>query len=147
MKKILTIIFISFILSSCGYKSVLVNKNSNFSIKEFKILNEEKTSKYIAKNLQEYQKSEGIYSVTIESIYRRDISSKNKKGNPETFSMQLVVNLSILSEDKVLNNSFKEVVNYNNKESKFKLKTFENNLRNNLLEKIVQDINIYVQSL
>ena len=51
MKKILTIIFISFILNSCGYKSVLVNKNSNFSIKEFKTLNEEKTSKYIAKNL------------------------------------------------------------------------------------------------
>ena len=147
MKKILTIIFISFILNSCGYKSVLVNKNSNFSIKEFKILNEEKTSKYIAKNLQEYQKSEGIYSVTIESSYRRDISSKNKKGNPETFSMQLLVNISISSEDKILKNSFKEVVNYNNKESKFKLKTFENNLKNNLLEKILQDIKIYVQSL
>ena len=147
MKKILTIIFISFILNSCGYKSVLVNKNSNFSIKEFKILNEEKTSKYIAKNLQEYQKSEGIYLVTIESSYRRDISSKNKKGNPETFSMQLLVNISISSEDKILKNSFKEVVNYNNKESKFKLKTFENNLKNNLLEKILQDIKIYVQSL
>ena len=147
MKKILIIIFISFILNSCGYKSVLVNKNSNFSIKEFKTLNEEKTSKYIAKNLQEYQKSEGIYSVTIDSSYRRDISSKNKKGNPETFSMQLVVNISISSEDKILKNSFKEVVNYNNKESKFKLKTFENNLKNNLLEKILQDINIYVQSL
>ena len=147
MKKILTIIFISFILNSCGYKSVLVNKNSNFSIKEFKILNEEKTSKYIAKNLQEYQKSEGIYLVTIESSYRKDISSKNKKGNPETFSMQLLVNISISSEDKILKNSFKEVVNYNNKESKFKLKTFENNLKNNLLEKILQDIKIYVQSL
>ena len=147
MKKILIIIFISFILNSCGYKSVLVNKNSNFSIKEFKILNEEKTSKYIAKNLQEYQKSEGIYLVTIESSYRRDISSKNKKGNPETFSMQLLVNISISSEDKILKNSFKEVVNYNNKESKFKLKTFENNLKNNLLEKILQDIKIYVQSL
>ncbi len=61
--------------------------------------------------------------------------------------MQLVVNISISSEDKILKNSFKEVVNYNNKESKFKLKTFENNLKNNLLEKILQDIKIYVQSL
>jgi len=147
MKKILTIIFISFLLNSCGYKSILVDKTSNFSIKELKILDDDRTSKYIAKNLEEYQKSEGIYSVTIESNYRRDISSKNKKGNPETFSMQLIVNLSISSEDKVIKNSFKEVVNYNNKESKFKLKTFENNLKNNLLEKILQDINIYVQSL
>ncbi len=147
MKKILTIIFISFLLNSCGYKSILVDKTSNFSIKELKILNDDRTSRYIAKNLQEYQKSEGIYSVTIESNYRRDISSKNKKGNPETFSMQLVVNLSIASDDKDLKNSFKEVVNYNNNESKFKLKTYENNLKNNLLEKILQDINIYVQSL
>ena len=61
--------------------------------------------------------------------------------------MQLLVNISISSEDKILKNSFKEVVNYNNKESKFKLKTFENNLKNNLLEKILQDIKIYVQSL
>ena len=147
MKKILTIIFISFLLNSCSYKSILVDKTSNFSIKELKILNDDRTSRYIAKNLQEYQKSEGIYSVTIESNYRKDISSKNKKGNPETFSMQLVVNLSIASDDKVLKNSFKEVVNYNNNESKFKLKTYENNLKNNLLEKILQDINIYVQSL
>ncbi len=147
MKKILTIIFISFLLNSCGYKSILVDKTSNFSIKELKILDDDRTSKYIAKNLEEYQKSEGIYSVTIESNYRRDISSKNKKGNPETFSMQLVVNLSIATDDKVLKNSFKEVVNYNNNESKFKLKTYENNLKNNLLEKILQDINIYVQSL
>ena len=50
--------------------------------------------------------------------------------------MQLVVNISISSEDKILKNSFKEVVNYNNKESKFKLKTFEENLKNSLLEKI-----------
>ena len=82
----------------------MVNEASNFSIKEFKILNEEKTSKYIAKNLQEYKKGDGIHSVTIESNYTRDISSKNKKGNPETFSMQLVVNISISSEDKILNN-------------------------------------------
>ena len=61
--------------------------------------------------------------------------------------MQLVVNISISSEDKILKNSFKEVVNYNNKESKFKLKTFEENLKNNLLEKILQDIKIYMQSL
>ena len=147
MKKILTIIFISFLLNSCGYKSILVDKTSNFSIKELKILDDDRTSKYIAKNLEEYQKSDGIYSVTIESNYRRDISSKNKKGNPETFSMQLVVNLSIASDDKVLKNSFKEVVNYNNNESKFKLKTYENNLKNNLLEKILQDIKIYMQSL
>ena len=147
MKKILIIIFISLLLNSCGYKSILVNEASNFSIKEFKILNDEKTSKYIAKNLQEYKKSDGIHSVTIESSYTRDISSKNKKGNPETFSMQLVVNISISSEDKILKNSFKEVVNYNNKESKFKLKTFEENLKNNLLEKILQDIKIYMQSL
>ena len=147
MKKILIIIFISLLLNSCGYKSILVNEASNFSIKEFKILNEEKTSKYIAKNLQEYKKIDGIHSVTIESSYTRDISSKNKKGNPETFSMQLVVNISISSEDKILKNSFKEVVNYNNKESKFKLKTFEENLKNNLLEKILQDIKIYMQSL
>ena len=147
MKKILTIIFISFLLNSCGYKSIFVDETSNFSIKELKILDDDRTSKYIAENLQEYQKSEGIYSVTIESNYKRDISSKNKKGNPETFSMQLVVNISISSEDKILKNSFKEVVNYNNKESKFKLKTFEENLKNNLLEKILQDIKIYMQSL
>ena len=61
--------------------------------------------------------------------------------------MQLVVNLSIASDDKDLKNSFKEVVNYNNNESKFKLKTYENNKKNNLLEKILQDLNIYVQSL
>ncbi len=147
MKQILKIIFIFFLLNSCGYNSILSKKPTNFSIKEFKILNEEKTSKYIAKILQSYQNNDGIYSVAIESNYKRDITSKNKKGNPETFSMQLVVNIYVSVDDKITKNSFKEIVNYNNKESKFKLKTFENNLKNNLLEKISQDIKIYFQTL
>ena len=62
MKKILIIIFISLLLNSCGYKPILVDEASNFSIKEFKILNDNKTSKYIAKNLQEYQKKVKVYT-------------------------------------------------------------------------------------
>ena len=41
----------------------------------------------------------------------------------------------------------KAKANYNNTSSKFKLKKYEENLKNNLTNKIVEDIIIYLQGI
>jgi len=147
MTKLLKTLFLFIFITSCGYQSVLVNKSSNITINKFQKYGEEKSSNKIIKYLDQFKKENGEFVVSVDSNFSKDISSKNKKGNPETFSMKLNVEIVLENADITINNSFIEIVSYNNKDSKFKLKEFERKLKNNLIEKISQDIVTYIQSL
>ena len=43
--------------------------------------------------------------------------------------------------------SFSEGINYNNRENKFNLKKYEDSLKENLTEKIIEDLLLYLQSI
>ena len=125
-----------------------IEKIYNYDISTiFQKYGEEKSSNKIIKYLDQFKKENGEFVVSVDSNFSKDISSKNKKGNPETFSMKLNVEIVLENADITINNSFIEIVSYNNKDSKFKLKEFERKLKNNLIEKISQDIVTYIQSL
>ena len=60
--------------------------------------------------------------------------------------MIVKVNLTIkdnLKETKV----FSESINYNNSDNKFNLKRYEDSLKENLTEKIIDNLLIYLQSI
>ena len=60
--------------------------------------------------------------------------------------MSIEANLTIIEKKEKIKNSFKESVSYNNKSSKFELKQFENDLKDNLIDKISRDLLIFIQS-
>ena len=60
--------------------------------------------------------------------------------------MKILTKLTVLQNGKASNSTFNESLSYNNKENKFELKQFENNLTNNLINKISTDIITYLQS-
>ena len=59
----------------------------------------------------------------------------------EIFSMEINLDLEVL-ENNILKSkiNFKETFEYNNQSNKFDLKQYENNIQNNLLNKIADDI-------
>ena len=147
MRKILKLIIISIVLSSCGYNPILVNKETDLSIKEFISIGDEKISKKIISNLKALEKNDGDFIVTIKPIYKTDIASKDKKGNPATYVTTLNVEFTIEGNDIKKSSNFRESTTYNNQSSKFKLKQNEDKLRLNMINKISEDIMIFVLSL
>ena len=135
------------VLVSCGFQSVYVSDKSNFSFNKSNALGEIKISKEIINNLGNLKKDNGEYELIIESIFKKNVSSKNKKGDPEVFDMNLDVNVTLKKDNDILNNRFKERLSYNNLKSKFELKQQENNLKSNLVQEITQDILIYLNSI
>ena len=135
------------VLVSCGFQSVYVSDKSNFSFNKSNALGEIKISKEIINNLGNLKKDNGEYELIIESNYKKNVSSKNKKGDPEVFDMNLDVNVTLKKDNDILNNRFKERLSYNNLKSKFELKQQENNLKSNLVQEITQDILIYLNSI
>mgnify|MGYP001323972278 FL=1 len=140
-----SIIFL--LLASCGFQSIYISEKSDFNFKKSSAVGDIKISNNIINNLNSLKNASGEYELIIESNFKKDVSSKNKKGDPEVFDMSLDVNLTLKKDDEILRNRFVETLSYNNLKSKFELKQYENNLKSNLIEKITRDILIYLGSI
>ena len=143
-------IIILFFVSSCGYAPIFSNKNSNFSITEIKIAGNNKLNKVLINRLDNYKSIDGkkIFSLKINTNLKKEVASKDTKGNPKTYKMN--INIKIYAEDEKNNlneKSFSKSINYNNSNNKFKLKKFENETAKNLTEKIAEEIIIYLQTI
>ena len=135
------------VLVSCGFQSIYVSDKSNFSFNKSNAIGEIKISKEIIRNLGSLKRDDGEYELIIETIFKKNVSSKNKKGDPEVFDMNLYVNVTLKKDNDILRNKFREKLSYNNLKSKFELKQHENNLKSNLVQKITLDILIYLNSI
>jgi len=134
-------------LVSCGFQSIYVSDKSDFSFNKSDALGEIKISKDIINNLSGLKKVDGKYELIIETAFKKEITSKNKKGDPEVFDMSIDVNVTLKKDNDILRNRFREKLSYNNLKSKFELKQHENNLKSNLVQEITQDILIYLKSI
>ena len=146
------IIIISFLLLlSCGYKPIFSSNKTNFSITEIKLFGKKNIGSKIKKNLNIYKNAENksiFYSLKINSDQKKNVVSKDAKGDPKIFEIQVLIDLTILENNIVKNKkNFKESFTYNNSTDKFSLNQYEKNIKENLIEKIVAKIIIYLYSI
>ena len=137
-------------LSSCGYTPIFSKKNSSFSINEMIISGDKTINKIINSKLNNYKNLEGknLFSLNINNILKKSISSKDSKGNPKTYrinisSQVLVENSNGKKTEKIFSKSF----DYKNDDAKFELKKYENKTTKNLAEKISIEIINFLQSI
>ena len=64
------------------------------------------------------------------------------------FNLSIFVKVNVTSESGIEQSKvFSEAINYNNSENKFNLKKYEESLKENLTEKIIEDLLLYLQSI
>ena len=118
---------------------------------EVKLFGDINIGSKIKKNLNIYKNVENksiFYSLKINSDQKKNVVSKDAKGDPKIFEIQVLIDLTILENNKVKNKkNFKESFTYNNSTNKFSLKQYEKNIEENLIEKIVEKIIIYLYSI
>ena len=149
--KKITIIISFLLLLSCGYKPIFSSNKANFSITEKELFGDIKIGSKIKKNLNIYKNAKNksiFYSLEINSDQKKNIASKDTKGDPKIFEIQILIDLTILENHKIKNQTnFTERFTYNNSTDKFSLKQYEKNIEENLIEKIVEKIIIYLYSI
>ena len=144
------LLIVFFFISGCGYSPIFSNKNSNFSIYELSASGNNKMNKIISSRLNNYKGSDSDkkYSITIKTSLKKEFSSKDSKGNPKSYRINLVSNILIKDLNGVIKNkSFSKSVDYNNRSDKSDLKKYENETSKNLTDKISDEIIIYLQSI
>ncbi len=149
-KNIIILVLSTFIITSCGYKSIYSSKNLNFNISEFEVTDKTKISRKIKNNLDSYKKnnSKNFYYIKINSKKEINIISKDSKGDPSNFVMNIISEITILNDEKIVKNKvFSESFNYKNSSNKFDLKQYEKNIEENLTDKIIENIISYFYTL
>ena len=149
-KNLIKLLILLFFIYGCGYSPIFSNKNSNFSIYELSASGNSKLNKIINGRLDNYKGSDNKkkFSLTIETYLNKEVASRDSKGNPKTYRINLESNISIKDlNGNVKNKSFSKSVDYNNRSNKSDLKKYENETSKNLAKKISDEIIIYLQSI
>ena len=144
MKTLISIIFLSLFLTNCGFKPIYNSKNSNFEVIEIENKNENKNSFFIEQVIMSLSNKNAKFKVKLEMDYKQSISTilKNSKGDPTKKKLSINVTLKIKGEtDNVLaNQNFYEEFSYNVQSDKFGMAQYEENITENLNNKISNDI-------
>ena len=146
MKKNL-IILLFFLLTSCGYQPVYLNKNlKNFEFQEIVFNGEKDINEKIVNILKIKKNNQSKNKLFISSLSRIEETSKDSKGQVKSLKSVIVVEIEIKDNSKKLiqNKKFVKEFSYNNKKSKYELVEYQNSIKNNLIEKIVNEINFYL---
>ena len=152
IKKIFLISFIIIFISGCGYTPIYSKKNQNFNLEKIETLGNTKINIAIIRNIKNFTKknpnNKKIFNLEIETNLKKNIKSKDTKGNPKTFEIKIVTNL-IVNKDKTnsLQKSFSYSSTYNTLNSEFELNIYEKTVEKTLLSKISEKIIVYLQTL
>ena len=148
MKKFFFVLL--FIVASCGYQPLYnIDKEiDKIKISNIKIIGDISLGKKIYSNLAlKIVKDKSLYKLILNNKKNIVVTSKDSKGQVISYRTTITVQLSFLDnednliKDKTLSKDFL----YNTKDNKFKLKEYQIEIENNLINKITEDINIYLK--
>ena len=146
-KKIFTFLLFLF-LSSCGYEATYSLKNRAiyaFSISELVLTGNRQINLKIKQMLNPYKnpkiEQEKNFILNISSSSEKIITTKDAAGDAVKFKNEITVNVQVfLNKEFKSNFVIKEDFTYDNNSNTSELKTYENQIKNNLAETVVDKI-------
>ena len=146
-KKTFTFLLFLF-LSSCGYEATYSLKNRAiyaFSISELVLTGDRQVNLKIKQMLNPYNnpkiKEEKDFELKISSSSEKIITTKDTSGDATKFKNEITVNVQVFLNGKYKSNLvIKEEFIYDNNSNTFELKTYENEIKNNLAEAVINKL-------
>ena len=147
MKKLIIILLLFTV--SCGYKSIY-SKNDQVILEfnEIVLNGNEKLNRQIINILNIKKNILNDKKLLLTTTYNIEETSKNLKGEVETYRSIIKTQLIIKKGEKVLKNkNFSNEFSYNNKNNKFELTKYQNEIKNNLINDLSGEIILFLRLL
>jgi len=142
------LLLICIFFNSCGY-SPIYKSIKEFNYSQIIYNGDKKLNRQIssALSLKEDKNNNSLNKLTLETNKKILVTSKNSKGQIQSYRMVIYLNLIIEnSEKKIQQKTFVKDFSYNTKNNKFELSEYENQIENNLIQEIIEEINIYLNT-
>ena len=149
MIKKITLIVLFLSLTSCGYQSIYSsNKQSDYkNINQIKMEGNKSLNRKILSLLNLNEKTDSIYDLKIKSDKNNFVEAKDKAGNPSVYNFQIKTEIYILKNKIIFKKKqFEENFNYSKTGNNFDLLQYQNNIEKNLIDKITDNIIIFLNS-
>ena len=145
MKKIFIILIF---LTSCGYQPLYLNNNlKKYEFQKIVLKGDNEINRKIINRLQikENEFDEELNELLINSLYNVSETSKNSKGIVETYRSKITVLIDIKKDKKTIKSKeFSKDFSYSNRDNKFELVQYQNKIKSNLIDKSIEEINLYL---
>ena len=149
IKKRIFILF--FFLFGCGYQPIYNLENKNYSITNFELSGNKEINRILKKNFDKYKdinKKNNKFEIKANSEKIQSTNSKSQSGTNTNLTLQIIINIEILENRKILKKvSFEESTNYNSLSNKFELKQYEKILTNDITNKILTRIHLNLSTI
>ena len=146
MKK--TIFIFLLFLTSCGYQPLYSGKNtSEFLFNKIVLEGDRNINRRIISTLsfKEVQDNFDYDELIIISNKKIVETSKNSKGQVTSYRTEINVEFKIVNKNEIIKQKiFSEDFSYNNLDNKFDLASYQDDVENNLVNKIIEELIIFV---
>ncbi len=136
------------LLTSCGFKPIYSDKESNFYLSKIETTGESSINNQIINNLKIYKnkkKKQKKFTINLNSSKIKKVVAKDSKGNASTFKLIVRSQVIIIKNGNIKSEKeFSTEFNYNNSDKKFELKQYEKNIQENLTNKLIEQIIRYL---
>ena len=155
LKKIYFIIIVSFLIQGCDYKPIYSNNNEfNFTINDLKFSGDKVVNNYLEKKLITLSKAntDKEYKIIINTAYSKSSIAKNKSGNTTDYKLTLSLNLKLIQLDASKNKLKQEEFSFNENfiitknDNTFEQTNYENLMKNNLAEILLNRLIIFLKT-
>ena len=140
------IFILFFFVTACGYEPLHVNKNEIF-FKKITLIGDKQINRKIISSLSIKEKSQNLKDnqIILESSKIINTTSKDEKGQPKTFRTNVIIKLTILENGvKLKERIFSENFSYQNRDNKYDLFSYQDEIQNNLVNKIIDNLTIFI---
>ncbi len=135
-------------LSSCGYQPIYINKSlNNLEYSEILLKGEKDLNRIIVNSLslKENKSNSMLNKLEITTNTLIEETSKNAKGQAQTYRTTISVELLIIKEKEIIKNkTFIEDFSYNSRDNKFELVKYQDEVRDDMIKKVIEEIVIYL---
>tara|TARA_Y100000590_G_C15647376_1_gene987384 strand:+ start:793 stop:1245 length:453 start_codon:yes stop_codon:yes gene_type:complete len=149
MRKIVFTLLLIF-LYSCDYTPIYSSGDAKFKINEIELKGNKKVNKIVLRQISRLKQNNSslIYDLKINSSKEIKSVSKDEKGETKILEMSVSLNIDILRNNVIIKNkNISENFSYNNNENKFTLNQYEKDIQNKLVEKIVDNLILSLETL
>ena len=147
MKKL--IIILVFLTVSCGYKPIY-SKNDQLILEFNKIITtgNDRINKQIVNSFVFKENLLSNQELLLTTTYNIEKTSKNIKGQVETYRSIINTQLIIKKDDKIFKSkNFVNEFSYNNKDNKYDLVKYQNEIKNNLINELSEEVVLFLKLL
>tara|TARA_S200000501_G_scaffold363993_1_gene395573 strand:+ start:1800 stop:2258 length:459 start_codon:yes stop_codon:yes gene_type:complete len=151
MIKKLLILSLLFLYSCSGYEPVY-SKKTNYKFNSIEQVGEKRLNQIIYRNIKSLENPDAeniqLLSLKINTQKIKKIHSKDTKGNPNKYKMEIVTTLyTDLNNDSIYKKDFIVSEVYDDFDSQFELNKYEKKILGIMTERLSEKIIIYLRTL